>query len=348
MTVHCADGITYSGQVLSGMGDILRDMPNPGERMLELLALLQVRHRWAGQELADRLNVSPRTLRRDIDRLRTLGYPVHADRGLDGGYQLGAGTKLPPLLLSDDEAVAIAIGLRTAANQPITGMAESSMGALIKVGQLLSTPLQRRVESITAAIDAPSSLVTEAVALATLTTLARASRDSEPARFTYRRADGDESERHVEPHHVVPLDRRWYLLAWDLDREDWLTFRLDRIDSPRSTNRRFRPRPLPAADPAAYVRQTIANLRSVYNVVLIVDAPLEAVERHLGPWATATTLSADTTRIEMNIPDLGWAVLMLAVLNADIRHVEPPELLTFLHELAHRFLTVAEPTNQNN
>ena len=195
-------------------------MPNTGERMLELLALLQVRHRWAGQELADRLNVSPRTLRRDVERLRALGYPVHADRGVDGGYELGAGTKLPPLLLSDDEAVAIAIGLRTAANQPITGIAESSVGALVKIGQLLSTPLQRRVESIAAAVDAPSPLATEAVALATLTTLARASRDSEQARFTYRSAGGEESERHVEPHHVVPQARRWYLVAWDLDRED--------------------------------------------------------------------------------------------------------------------------------
>lgn len=329
------------------MGDILRDMPNPGERMLELLALLQVRHRWAGQELADRLNVSPRTLRRDIDRLRTLGYPVHADRGLDGGYQLGAGTKLPPLLLSDDEAVAIAIGLRTAANQPITGIAESAMGALIKVSQLLSASLQSRVESITTAVAAPSSLATETVALATLTTLARASRDSEHARFTYRRASVHESERHVEPHHVVPLDRRWYLVAWDLDREDWRTFRLDRIDDARSTNRRFTPRALPAADPATYVRETIATLRSVYNVVLVVETPIEAVERHLGPWGSATSLSADATRIEMSIPDLGWAVLMLAVLNADIRYVEPPEFLTFLHELANRFLTTAGPANQN-
>ncbi|MCP4964767.1 MAG: HTH domain-containing protein, partial [bacterium] len=119
-------------------------MPNTGERMLELLTLLQRRHRWSGQELADRLEVSPRTLRRDVDRLRMLGYPVHADRGVDGGYQLGTGTKLPPLLLSDDEAVAIAIGLRTAANQPITGIGELAMGALVKIGQLLSAPLQRR------------------------------------------------------------------------------------------------------------------------------------------------------------------------------------------------------------
>lgn len=323
-------------------------MPNTGERMLELLALLQVRHRWSGQELADRLEVSPRTLRRDVDRLRALGYPVHADRGVDGGYQLGTGTKLPPLLLSDNEAVAIAIGLRTAADQPITGIAESSMGALVKISQLLPAPLQRRVESITSAVDFPPSLATDTVALATLTTLARASRDSEHARFEYRRAGGDPSERHVEPHHVVPLDRRWYLIAWDLDREDWRTFRLDRIDDPRSTNRRFVPRPLPAPDPTTYLRQTIASLRSVHKVEFIVDTPIEAVQRHMGPWGSATALSANTTRIEMNIPNLGWAVMMLAVLNAEIHHVEPAELRTLLHQLARRFRSATDVSSRSN
>jgi len=321
-------------------------MPTTGERMLELLALLQVRYRWSGQELADRLEVSPRTLRRDIERLRALGYPVHADRGVDGGYQLSSGKKLPPLLLSDDEAVAIAIGLRTAADQPIAGIAESSMSALIKVGQLLPPPLQRRVEMITETVDAPRSLATDTVALATLTTLARACRDHEHARFDYRDARGDASQRDVEPHHVVPLDRRWYLVAWDLDREAWRTFRLDRIADPRSTRRRFTPRVLPASDPATYIRQTITTLKSAYDVELVVAAPLEAVERHLGPWATATRDDADTTRIRMHIPDLGWAVMMLTVLDAEVCHVEPAELRSLLSELAQRFMSVADPVDQ--
>lgn len=312
--------------------------------MLELLALLQVRHRWAGDELADRLGISPRTLRRDIDRLRDLGYPVHADRGVDGGYQLGAGTKMPPLLLSDDEAVAMAIGLRTAANQPISGIAESSMGALIKVGQILTPRLQSRVESITTGLDPRSSTEAEPIALDTLTSLARASRDSERVRFTYRTVNGEESERHVEPHHVIPLNQRWYLVAWDLDRDDWRSFRLDRITDAVSTARRFAPRRLPADDPATYLQQTITAVRSVHHVVLVVDTPIEAVTRHLGPWGSATSESGETTRIEMNIPDFGWAVLMLAILNANIRHVEPPEFRTFLHDLAHRFIAVeSEP-----
>ena len=169
---------------------------------------------------------------------------------MDGGYQLGAGTKLPPLLFTDDEAVAIAIGLRTAAKpNRWRGLAEPSMGALVKVGQLLSGPLQRRVESLTGAIEAAPTLLPNTVALSTLTTLARAARDTERARFDYRGFDGTESDRHVEPHHVVPLNRYWYLIAWDLDRDDWRTFRLDRVSNPRTTNRFFRPQELPASRP---------------------------------------------------------------------------------------------------
>ncbi|MGI9609137.1 MAG: helix-turn-helix transcriptional regulator [Acidimicrobiia bacterium] len=317
-------------------------MASTGERMLELLALLQRRHRWSGQELADQLEVSERTLRRDVERLRALGYPVHASRGVDGGYQLGTGTKLPPLLLSDDEAVAIAIGLRSAANQPFTGIAESSMGALIKIGQVLSPALQRRVESITTAVGAPPALNTDSVALATLTTLARASRDAERVRFGYRGAGAATSERHVEPHHVVPLDQRWYLVAWDLDKDDWRTFRLDRIDEPRSTNRPFALRSLPAEDPTKYLRQKIAKLRAVHKVVLVVDSPVESVQRHMGSWGTASNEGPETTRIEMEIPDLGWAVLMLAVLNAEIREVEPARLRELLLELGQKFVAVTE------
>lgn len=316
-------------------------MPSTGERMLELLALLQVRHRWSGQELADRLEVSPRTLRRDIERLRDLGYPVQADRGLEGGYRLGVGTKLPPLLVNEDEAVAIAIGLLSAADQPISGIADSSMSALIKVGQSLPAPLQRRVRSISSAVNATPTETTDSVPMATLATLARASRDGELVWFSYESARGNAGPRHVEPHHMVRLDQRWYLIAWDLDRADWRTFRLDRIVDPRSTSRRFSARSLPAPDPDTYVRQTIAALRSVYDVELVVDAPIEAVRRHLGPWASATEVDVGMTRIQMNIPDLGWAVLMLAVLNVDIQRVEPAELRSLLRDLAERFRRVA-------
>lgn len=220
------------------------------------------------------------------------------------------------------------------------------MGALIKIGQLLPGPLQRRVESFETAVRAPQPAAAEPVALATLTTLARASRDSERARFDYRGRGDATSRRHVEPHHVLPLDRRWYLVAWDLDRDDWRTFRLDRIDDPSTTNRRFTPRPIPAADAETYVREKISSLRSVHTIELVVDTPIEAVQRHLGPWGSATEVDPDTTRIEMRIPDLGWAVLMLAVLDVDVHRVEPPELRALLARLAHRFLSVTDPVDQ--
>lgn len=312
-------------------------MSSTGERMLELLGLLQRRHRWSGEELAERLHVSRRTLRRDIDRLRELGYPVESDRGVDGGYQLGVGTKLPPLLLTGDEAVAIAIGLSTAANQSVDGLAEPSMGALIKVGQLLSGPLQHRVESLTGAIEAAPTMSSNTVALSTLTSLARATRDRERVRFDYQGFDGTQSNRHVEPHHVVPLNSYWYLVAWDLVRDDWRTFRLDRVRDPSTTNRIFEPRTLPAPDPTTHIRQTIAALKSVYDVELVIETPLAEVQRHIGPWGSASALDDRTTRIEMHIPDLAWAVLMLAITNSEIVSVAPAELRQFLNDLAGRF-----------
>lgn len=306
--------------------------------MLELLALLQARHHWRGDELAERLDVSGRTLRRDIERLRELGYPVEATRGLDGGYQLGPGGRLPPLLLSDDEAVAAAIGLRNAAGQPIGGIAEHAISALLKITQLLPPRLRSEAEAIATAVSGPTSQFDD-VALDTLTTLARSSRDNERLRFAYRTYSGAAGDRHVEPHHVVPLRRRWYLVAWDLDRTDWRTFRLDRITEPRPTGRRFDPRTLPAPDPATYVTRSIASIPTTYHVEVVVEAPLQTVQGVLGPWGTATTEGPDTTCIEMDVDDLSWPVMFLAALNANVHHTEPPELRTLLQQLAEHFRT---------
>lgn len=311
-------------------------MSSTGERMLELLALLQSRHRWHGHELTERLDISERTLRRDIDRLRALGYPVHADRGVDGGYQLGAGARLPPLLINSNEAVAIAVGLRHAASQPIAGISEAAMGALTKIADILPPAARTDIETITTNIEAPQGSVSD-VSLHVLTALARASRDCERVRFDYRDAAGAHTERYVEPHHVVPLGWRWYLVAWDLDREDWRTFRLDRITEPHATRRRFERRSLPAPDATSFVTERLSSLPSAHCIDVIVAAPLEEVERHLGPWGTATEAGTDTTRLRMDVDDLSWVVLMLAALNADIRHAEPPELLTLLHTLGARF-----------
>ncbi|MDX5574184.1 YafY family protein, partial [Streptomyces sp. ID01-9D] len=199
-------------------------------RLLRLLSLLQAHRDWSGADLADRLGVTPRTVRRDVDKLRELGYPVNASRGTGGGYQLGAGAELPPLLLDDEEAVAVAVGLRTAAGHGIEGIGESSVRALAKLEQVLPNRLRRRVGAL-GAFTVPMLHGPEASAVdpGVLTELAGACRDAERLRFAYRTHDGEDSRRTVEPHRLVCTERRWYLVAWDLERADWRTFRVDRI-----------------------------------------------------------------------------------------------------------------------
>src|SRR6266545_6447022 len=197
-------------------------------RLLRLLSLLQTPRAWTGAELSERLQVSGRTVRADIDRLRRLGYPVHATRGAVGGYRLSAGTALPPLLLDDEEAVAVAVGLRTAAGGTVTGIEETSLRALAKLEQVLPTHLRGRVNALHTHIVATSK-GGPTVDAAVLTTIAAAARDRHRLRFDYRTHDGSASIRSVEPHRLVHTGRRWYLLAWDTDRQDWRTFRVDRI-----------------------------------------------------------------------------------------------------------------------
>jgi len=223
-------------------------MANTSSRTLRLLSLLQARRYWPGTELAGRLGVSARTLRRDIDRLRELGYPVEAQRGVEGGYQLAAGAALPPLVVDDEEAVALAVGLQAAAQGSAEGIAEASVRALAKVVQVMPGRLRRRVEALTA-MTVPGSWGSDwgggarpALDPGALTTIALACRDAERMRFGYVAASGAQTARHVEPHRLVSLGRRWYLVGYDLDRQDWRSFRLDRLTEPRGTGARFRPR----------------------------------------------------------------------------------------------------------
>ena len=232
-------------------------MTETSSRLLELLSLLQARRDWPGAELADRLEVSRRTIRRDVERLRELGYPVESLTGPAGGYRLRAGTAMPPLLLDDDEAIAIAVGLRTAARASVTGIEETAVRALVKLEQVLPAHLRRRVSALGLGDDrAPGGGPT--VDPQDLTVIAAACRDSECLRFAYRSRDGTESRREVEPHSLVNLGRRWYLVAWDRGREDWRTFRVDRLARPAATGVSFTPRKLPAKDAAAYVERSIA------------------------------------------------------------------------------------------
>ena len=314
-------------------------MAGTSTRTLRLLSLLQARRFWPGAELAERLRVSPRTLRRDIDRLRELGYPVHAQRGAEGGYQLAAGAALPPLLVDDEEAVALAVGLQAAAQGAVEGIAESSVRALAKVVQVMPARLRRRVEALGAmTVPANWDSVTRAgVDPGFLTTVALACRDSERLRFSYTAADGGQSDRHVEPLRLVMLGRRWYLVGYDLTRQDWRTFRLERLSAPRGTGARFRPRELPAADAAAFVRAGIGNVRAAPDVEVLVDAPAAAVRGRIGRWSAVEELGPARCRVRMTADSLDWPVMALGVAGARFEVVSPPELLDLVHEWGRRF-----------
>src|SRR4051812_33861914 len=244
-------------------------MANTSGRMLRLLSLLQTHRYWPGSELAERLEVSPRTLRRDGDRLRELGYPVDASRGVAGGSQLRAGAAVPPLLLDDDEAVAIAVGLRTAAAGAVAGFEETSVRALAKVIQLLPPRLRRRIDALRAVTTPGVFGGGPEVDPAELTAIALACRGEERLRFDYTAREADPSARYVEPHRLVSLGRRWYLIAWDLDRGDWRSFRVDRLAAPAPTGARFRPREIPGGDPVAWLRSRIAAIPTRHDISVV-------------------------------------------------------------------------------
>ncbi len=233
-------------------------MVQTSARLLALLSLLQLRREWTGQELADRLEVGPRTVRRDIEKLRSLGYPIEAAPGVAGGYRLGAGGELPPLLLDDAEAVAVAVGLRTAASGSIAGIEETSVRALAKLEQVLPSRLRRRVSALGHATSA-FGIEGPRIDADLLATLAGACRDGTCVRFNYVARDDQTSQRHAEPSAVVHSGYRWYLVAFDLDRDDWRTFRIDRIRGRVRLVERCRRRLVPGGDAAAFVKQQLRS-----------------------------------------------------------------------------------------
>jgi predicted DNA-binding transcriptional regulator YafY len=316
-------------------------MGDASSRLLDLLSLLQARRDWPGAELAERLAVSGRTVRRDVERLRTLGYPVESLTGPAGGYRLRAGTAMPPLLLDEDEAIAIAVGLRTAARASVTGIEETSIRALVKLEQVLPAHLRRRVTALgSATIAAPPPGPT--VDPQHLTTIAAACRDSECLRFEYRTREGTSTRREVEPHSLVNLGRRWYLAAWDRRREDWRTFRVDRVSRPAATGARFSPRRLPAEDAAAYVQQSIATAGRRYEARVVVHAPADEIARRL-PFVAGALEPIDAQRCEYRTSDddVEWLALRIAMLGVDVEVREPPELVAELGALARRLARAA-------
>lgn len=319
-------------------------MTETSSRLLELLALLQTRREWPGAELADRLGVSGRTIRRDIGRLRELGYPVESITGPAGSYRLRAGTAMPPLLLDDEEAIAIAVGLRTSARASVTGIEETSVRALVKLEQVLPAHLRRRVAALGAATVAPP-LAGPTVDPQHLTVIAAACRDRECLRFAYQRRDGASSRRLVEPHSLVNLGRRWYLVAWDRGREDWRTFRVDRLARPAGAGLRCQPRELPAADPAAYVEQSISGAPNAFEARVTVRAPADEIVRRVAPqWGTVEPIDAGTCELRTGDDNLAWLAVRLVMLGADFTVHEPPELAEHLLALAERLRRAARPT----
>lgn len=314
-------------------------------RMLQLLSLLQTHRYWPGHELAGRLGISPRTLRRDVERLRDLGYPVDADRGVGGGYQLAAGAALPPLVIDDEEAVAIAVGLQAAAQGTIAGIEESAVQALAKVVQVMPPRLRQRVDALRAmtvpAVWNGNGGDVPTIDAGTLTTVALACRDDERLQFTYTAKDGTGTDRHVEPHRLVSLGRRWYLVAYDLTRHDWRSFRLDRLTEPHRTGARFRPRQLPADDAAAFVRAGIDNVANRYVVDIIVHAPAADVRAKLDRWGTIDEIDDHSCRLRIATDTLDWPAMALGAVGADFTILSPPEFTRYIREWGQRFSRAA-------
>ncbi|MGV9410157.1 helix-turn-helix transcriptional regulator [Nocardia sp. NPDC003693] len=313
----------------------------PG-RLLRMLSLLQTPREWPGSELAERLGVSDRTVRRDIDRLRDLGYPVEATLGVTGGYRLAAGAALPPLLLEDDEAVAIAVGLRAAAGQAVTGIEESSVRALAKLEQVLPAKLRRRVQVLgtaTAVFTGNGPTADPEV----LTPLAATITNRERVRFAYRDAAGTESRRNVEPIGLTTVHHRWYLVAYDLDRDAWRSFRVDRITAPQPTAARFTPRELPAEDAAAYVAGARTDWGTTpFRIDITVHAPAYRVSGRLGDNpGEVIAIDAESCRLTgERDDDPEWLASRLIALGFEFEVRDSPELAAHL-DAAKRRITRA-------
>jgi predicted DNA-binding transcriptional regulator YafY len=310
-------------------------MTDPTERVLSLLGLLQSRPVWTGPELASRLGVTTRSIRRDVDRLRTLGYPVNATQGAGGGYQLGAGRALPPLLLDDEEAIATAVSLRLAAGGTVAGASEAAVRTLAKLDQVLPARLRTQVRALH---DSISTLEGGRVTVDAdaLMTLARACRDTVRTEFGYLDRDGAPSRRRVEPYQLVATGRRWYLLAWDLDRDDWRTFRLDRVRDPAPTTWRFRRREHP--DPAAYVQRAVTSSTYRHRARVLLRVPAAVARERIPPTVGAVEeVDAETCLLSTGSDSLYSLALHVGLLGCDFEVLSPAELADTVATLGRRF-----------
>lgn len=322
-------------------------MLSSSARLLKLLSLMQARADWTGPELAARLDVGVRTVRRDVERLRTLGYPVDAAPGIAGGYRLGAGASLPPLLLDEEEAVAVAVALRTAASATVTGIEETALRALVKLEGVLPASLRRRVGALSSSMS-PSPTFGAPVDPGLLALLAGAIRDRERVRLRYRDHAGALTRRLVEPHRLVPTGRRWYLVAWDAGREDWRTFRVDRIEPRLSLAGRFTAREAPAADIAAYVARGVSRARDAHQARVLLHAPLATVAPRVPP-GTGTLEAVDehNCMLHAGADWLGGLAIYIAGIGVDFEVLDPPEFAAEIRRLAERFARAVDGPNRS-
>ncbi|HKP59095.1 MAG TPA: YafY family protein [Polyangiales bacterium] len=306
-------------------------------RLLRLLTMLQARRSWTGPDLSERLEVTARTLRRDVDRLRSLGYPVHSTSGTAGGYRLGAGAALPPLMLEDDEGIAVALALQIAAGGTIAGIEDAAQRALAKLEQVLPNRLRRRIKSLRSSIvrlsDRGPTVDLDAVAA-----LAAACEAQHEVGFDYSDHSSKLSQRWVEPHRLVHMERRWYLVAWDKARTDWRTFRVDRIQLPLRTGSPFAPRSAPDDDVGAYVSRSVSSAMYKFQVRALMRAPAEDVRGRVSPNAGQVEAIDDRScRLHTGGHSLDSILVWLACSGFDFQIEEPAELGEHLHVIAERF-----------
>lgn len=310
-------------------------MLSASARLIRLLSLFQAQRSWTGADLSARLEITERTLRRDVDRLRSLGYTVDSTSGVAGGYRLGAGTALPPLLLEDEEAIAVALGLGNPAGAS-GDIENASLRALAKLEQLMPPRLRRRLDSVRSSV-VPVMGEKSPVRLKAVSFLAEACTERLELRFGYRDHHDAVTERTAQPHRVVQTGRRWYLLAWDTTREDWRTFRLDRIVEPVPTGARFTPRRLPHGDVASYMEHALKVSPFLHHAQVVVHAPASALEPYLG-WVSGTPQDTGdgATRIATGANSLDALSVWLGCLPYDFEVESPPELVEHLSLVASR------------
>jgi len=310
-------------------------------RLLRLLSLLQARREWTGAELAERLDVTTRTLRRDVERLRELGYPVNARIGVGGGYQLGAGAEMPPLLLDDEEALAVAFGLRSTAVGPVIGIAEPSLRALTKLRQVMPSRLQNRLDALQVEVVGRPQAAS-AVGARALAAVASVCHARERLRFDYSTRGGTRSRREVEPYRVVQADSRWYLVAWDMGREDWRSFRVDRMTLKSPTGPRFVPREPPEGGAAAFVARGFKQAFTRVRTRVRLHAPIDRVAGRVPEdWGTVETDDAETCVVSLRGESLRDIAQWLAVFEVPFTVLEPPELRDACREFAERHAELA-------